>query len=55
MTLFGRNVLVSTTLVLSDFISFIASIYLAMGLLSITLTEKEQIILFDQTQGGFVE
>lgn len=51
MTLFGRNVLVSTTLVLSDFISFIVSIYLAMGLLSITLTEKEQIILFDQTQG----
>lgn len=43
MTLLGRNFLVSTTLALSDFISFIISIYLAMGLVSITSNQHEYI------------
>ncbi|WP_374170973.1 undecaprenyl-phosphate galactose phosphotransferase WbaP [Klebsiella variicola subsp. variicola] len=51
MTLLGRNVLVSTALALSDFISFIVSIYLAMGLLSITLNQNEQFVFLDQTDG----
>lgn len=37
MSLFSRNFLVSTILALSDFISFTASIYIAMALLSISL------------------
>ncbi|EMX4955230.1 undecaprenyl-phosphate galactose phosphotransferase WbaP [Raoultella planticola] len=36
MTLIGRNLIVSSLLALSDFISFTISIYLAIGLLSIT-------------------
>lgn len=51
MTLLGRNFLVSTTLVLSDFIGFIISIYLAMGLLSNTLGQNEQIIPRAQIEG----
>lgn len=51
MTLLGRNVLVSTALALSDFISFIVSIYLTMGLLSITLNQNEQFVFLDQTDG----
>lgn len=51
MTLLGRNFLVSTTLVLSDFIGFIISIYLAMGLLSHTLGQNEQIIPRAQIEG----
>ena len=51
MTLLGRNFLVSTTLALSDFIGFIISIYLAMGLLSNTLGQNEQIIPRAQIEG----
>ncbi|MCP6203572.1 undecaprenyl-phosphate galactose phosphotransferase WbaP [Klebsiella pneumoniae] len=51
MTLLGRNILVSTALALSDFISFIISAYLAMGLLSITLSPNEQTNHFYQAEG----
>ncbi|HGF5683084.1 TPA: undecaprenyl-phosphate galactose phosphotransferase WbaP [Klebsiella pneumoniae] len=43
MTLLGRNFLVSTALALSDFISFIISIYLAIALVSITYSQNESI------------
>ncbi|HBT3176090.1 undecaprenyl-phosphate galactose phosphotransferase WbaP [Klebsiella aerogenes] len=39
MTLLGRNFLVSTMLALSDFISFIIPIYLAMTLIPITVSQ----------------
>ncbi|HBT3065701.1 TPA: undecaprenyl-phosphate galactose phosphotransferase WbaP [Klebsiella aerogenes] len=39
MTLLGRNFLVSTMLALSDFISFIIPIYLAMALIPITVSQ----------------
>lgn len=39
MTLLGRNFLVSTMLALSDFISFIIPIYLAMALISSTVSQ----------------
>lgn len=51
MTLLGRNVLVSVALALSDFLSFTVSIYLAMGLLSITLSDYDKIIPESQTDG----
>ncbi|HHO0201200.1 TPA: undecaprenyl-phosphate galactose phosphotransferase WbaP [Klebsiella quasipneumoniae] len=51
MTLLGRNVLVSVALALSDFFSFTISIYLAMGLLSILLSDYDKIIPESQTDG----
>lgn len=50
MTLLGRNILVSTALALSDFISFIISIYLAIALVSITFSQNEYNIS-GQTEG----
>lgn len=41
MTLLGRNFLVSTALALSDFISFIISIYFSIALVSITSSQNE--------------
>lgn len=49
MTLLGRNFLVSLMLALSDFISFIISIYLAIALVSITSSQQEYIS--SQTEG----
>lgn len=51
MTLLGRSSLVSITLALSDFASFIVSIYLAMGLLAFTQGQNEQIVPFGRTEG----
>lgn len=51
MTLLGRNVLVSIALALSDFFSFTISIYLAMGLLSVSLSDYDKIIPESQTDG----
>jgi hypothetical protein len=51
MTLLGRNILVSTALALSDFISFIISIYLAIALVSITFSQNEYNIS-GQTEDG---
>ena len=51
MTLLGRSFLVSSMLALSDFISFTASIYIAMGLLTVTLSSNEQIVPAGQIEG----
>ncbi|VDR25992.1 Putative colanic biosynthesis UDP-glucose lipid carrier transferase [Raoultella terrigena] len=51
MTLLGRNVLVSMALALSDFISFTISIYLAMGLLSFSISDYSEVIPESQTDG----
>ncbi|VUT02173.1 undecaprenyl-phosphate galactose phosphotransferase WbaP [Klebsiella spallanzanii] len=51
MTLLGRNVLVSVALALSDFFSFTISIYLAMGLLSITLNDYDEITSVNKADG----
>lgn len=51
MTLLGRRFLVSSMLALSDFISFTASIYIAMGLLTVTLSSNEQIVPAGQIEG----
>ncbi|HED2737224.1 undecaprenyl-phosphate galactose phosphotransferase WbaP [Klebsiella michiganensis] len=51
MTLLGRNALVSVALALSDFFSFTVSIYLAMGLLSLSLSDYDKIIPESQTDG----
>ena len=51
MTLLGRNILVSMALALSDFLSFIVSIYLAKGLLSVFLSDYGKLIPESQTDG----
>lgn len=51
MTLLGKNFLVSTALALSDFISFTISIYLAIGILSISISNYDQIIPNNQIEG----
>lgn len=51
MTLLSRNFLVSTVLALSDFLSFIISIYLAMGLVSSTFSKNENIAIFAHNEG----
>lgn len=51
MTLLGKNFLVSIALALSDFISFTISIYLAMGVLSVSLNNYEQIIPAEEIEG----
>lgn len=51
MTLLSRNFLVSTVLALSDFLSFIISIYLAIGLVSSTFSENENIAIFANNEG----
>ncbi|WP_154955368.1 undecaprenyl-phosphate galactose phosphotransferase WbaP [Klebsiella grimontii] len=54
MTLLARNILVSTLLALSDFLSFIASIYLAIGCLSITLNNYNELFSPNQIEGWVV-
>ncbi|QXC99039.1 undecaprenyl-phosphate galactose phosphotransferase WbaP [Klebsiella sp. PL-2018] len=51
MTLLGRNFLVSTTLALSDFISFIIPIYLAMAMIPITANQYQYTINIAQSEG----
>lgn len=51
MTLLGRSFIVSMVLILSDFISFILSMYLAMGILYFTLDNYEVLIPVEQTKG----
>lgn len=53
MTLLGRNFIVSMMLALSDFISFIASIYLALGILSI-FVGPQQYDLLDPALGQWI-
>lgn len=54
MTLIGRNLIVSSLLALSDFISFTVSIYLAIGLLSITSNNVGQSSLTYDFNGWIV-
>ncbi|WPJ16644.1 undecaprenyl-phosphate galactose phosphotransferase WbaP [Raoultella planticola] len=54
MTLIGRNLIVSSLLALSDFISFTISIYLAIGLLSITSNNVGQSSLTYDFNGWIV-
>lgn len=52
MTLLSRNFIVSVALALSDFISFIISIYLAIELLSFMSSQNEYITHLSQNEGG---
>ncbi|QBG07460.1 undecaprenyl-phosphate galactose phosphotransferase WbaP [Klebsiella huaxiensis] len=54
MRLLIRNVIVSTSLAISDFFSFVISLYLAVGVLYITLADYEKIIPANQTEGWIV-
>ncbi|MCF6691501.1 undecaprenyl-phosphate galactose phosphotransferase WbaP [Raoultella terrigena] len=54
MTLLVRNILVSTALAISDFFSFVISLYLAIALLSITVSDYEQIIPSGQLEGWVI-
>lgn len=51
MTLLGRNIIVSTALALSDFISFTLSIYLAVGIMSISFGLNDNMNQYSQTEG----
>ena len=51
MTLLGKNFIVSSALIISDFISFTVSIYIAMFLLSMTVNSFELDIPKDQIDG----
>ncbi|HCQ8414734.1 TPA: undecaprenyl-phosphate galactose phosphotransferase WbaP [Klebsiella michiganensis] len=51
MTLLSRNFIVSVALALSDFISFIISIYLAIELLSFMSSQNEYITHLSQNEG----
>ncbi|HBM2932596.1 TPA: undecaprenyl-phosphate galactose phosphotransferase WbaP [Klebsiella michiganensis] len=51
MTLLSRNFIVSVALALSDFVSFIISIYLAIELLSIMSSQSEYITHLSQNEG----
>ena len=54
MTLLGRNFVVSISLALSDFISFIASIYLAIGLLTSLQIDAIATYNFSELDGWIV-
>ncbi|MXF46386.1 undecaprenyl-phosphate galactose phosphotransferase WbaP [Raoultella sp. Lac2] len=51
MTLFGRNILVSLALALSDFVSFTISIYLAMGLLELITNNYTNVVQENHLDG----
>ncbi|HDE1655146.1 TPA: UDP-phosphate galactose phosphotransferase, partial [Klebsiella pneumoniae] len=51
MTLLNRNLFVSITLALSDFFGFIASLYLAIGILSLSFGSHEIITPSDKIEG----
>ncbi|EMO9463364.1 undecaprenyl-phosphate galactose phosphotransferase WbaP [Raoultella ornithinolytica] len=53
MTPFGRNFVVSTTLAISDFLSFSLSAYLAMGILALSIHDYEKLIPNNQIEGWF--
>lgn len=44
MTLIVRNIIVSLSLAISDFLAFVASLYIAIGLLCITSDDYVQIV-----------
>jgi undecaprenyl-phosphate galactose phosphotransferase len=51
MTLLVRNIIVSIALAMSDFLSFVISLYLAIGVLSITVSDYETVISASQLEG----
>lgn len=51
MTLFGRNILVSCALALSDFLGFTLSIYLAIGVLELVTNDYANIIKTSNLEG----
>ena len=51
MTLLVRNIIVSIALAMSDFFSFVISLYLAIGVLSITVSDYETAVSANQLEG----
>lgn len=51
MTLIVRNIIVSIALAVSDFFSFVISLYLAIGVLSLTMSDYEKIVPSNQIEG----
>lgn len=51
MTLLVRNIVVSIALAMSDFFSFVISLYLAIGVLSITVSDYETAVSANQLEG----
>lgn len=51
MTPFGRNFIVSITLAITDLISFIISLYLAIGILNLTASNSFESIHVNQIKG----
>lgn len=51
MTLLVRNFIVSIALAISDLFSFVISLYLAIGVLSITISDYETVISVNQLEG----
>ncbi|GKQ27745.1 undecaprenyl-phosphate galactose phosphotransferase WbaP [Klebsiella michiganensis] len=54
MRLLVKNVIVSIALALSDFISFILSLYIALGILSISVEKSNYLLLTNETDGWFL-
>ncbi len=53
MRLLVKNVIVSVTLALSDFISFILSLYIALGVLSLIVEKNDYLLLTNEIDGWF--
>lgn len=51
MRLLVKNVIVSVTLALSDFISFILSLYIALGVLSLIVEKNDYLLLTNEIDG----
>lgn len=47
MTLLVRNIIVSITLALSDFISFVLSLYISLGILKLAITDYDRLIPYE--------
>ncbi|MBZ6971339.1 UDP-phosphate galactose phosphotransferase, partial [Klebsiella grimontii] len=54
MTLLVRNIIVSITLALSDFISFVISLYFALGLLKVTITDYDNFFPHNEIKGWII-
>ncbi len=51
MRLLVKNVIVSITLALSDFISFILSLYIALDVLSLIVEKNDYLLLTNEIDG----
>ncbi len=54
MRLLVKNVIVSITLALSDFISFILSLYIALDVLSLIVEKNDYLLLTNEIDGWFL-